>query len=139
MILPQTLLRRWKKEGIALLPPESSQAIVDAFARVGSMATREVFEFYSEFGGMEPMDDGCLKIWSLSEIIAENSERSEFGPLFADYLLSSWSFRLRPVNAETSAVYVERHDESQSLELVANSLAEFLATYERNPKAVHAL
>lgn len=46
--------------------------IVDAFARVGSVATRDVLEFYSQFGGMEPMDDGFLKIWSVSEIVAEN-------------------------------------------------------------------
>ena len=138
MILPQTLIRRWKKEGITLLPPESPQAIADAFARVGSSATRDVLEFYSEFGGMEPMDDGFLKIWSLSEIVADNSEHSEFGPLFADYLISCWSFRLKPVTAETSAVYVDHHMVRQPPELVAASLAEFLAMYERDPEAAHA-
>ncbi len=135
MILPQALIRRWRKEGITLLPPESPQAIADAFARVKSVATRDVLELYSEFGGMEPMDDGFLKIWSLSEIVAENPERSEFGPLFADYMISCWSFRLKPVNAETSAVYVDHHSGPQPPELVAKSLAEFLATYERDPKA----
>jgi hypothetical protein len=81
VILPQTLVRRWKKEGIALLPPESPVAVVDAFARIGSVATRDVLEFYSEFGGMEPMHDGGLKIWSLCDIAPENSERSELGPV----------------------------------------------------------
>jgi len=138
VILPQTLVRRWKEEGIALLPPETPQAIVEAFVRVGSVATRDVIEFYSEFGGMEPMDDGGLKIWSLSEIVADNSKRSESGPLFADYLMSCWSFRLKPVNAETSAVYVDHHSGRRPPELVANSLAEFLAIYERDPKAAHA-
>jgi hypothetical protein len=131
-------VRRWRKEGVTLLPPESPQAVVEAFARVGSIATREVLEFYSEFGGMEPMDDGCLKIWSLSEIVADNSEHSEYGPLFADYLLSSWSFRLKPVNGETSAVYVDYHNDPQLPKLVTNTLAEFLDLYERNPKAAYA-
>ena len=138
MILPQTLVRRWKKEGITLLPPESPAAIADAFARVGSVATGDVLEFYSEFGGMEPMDDGFLKIWSLSALVEDNPERSEFGPLFADYLISCWSFRLKPVSAETSAVYVDHHNARQPPELVANSLAEFLAIYERDPEAAHA-
>jgi hypothetical protein len=138
VILPQTLVRRWRKEGITLLPAESAQAIAEAFAGVGSIATPDVLEFYSEFGGMEPMDDGFLKIWSLSEIVAENAERSGFGPLFADYLISSWSFRLKPVGAERSAVYVDHHSGTKPPELVANSLAEFLAIYERDPEAAHA-
>jgi hypothetical protein len=87
---------------------------------------------------MEPMDDGFLKIWSLSEIVAENTERSEFGPIFADYLVSCWSFRLKPVSAETSAVYVDHHAGPETLVLVANSLAEILAIYERDPEAAHA-
>jgi len=138
LILPQTLVRRWRKEGITLLPPESSQAIAEAFARVGSVATRDVLELYSEFGGMEPMDDGSLKIWSLAEILADNAERSEFGPIFADFLISSWSFRLKPVDADSSAVYIDHHGGPRPPELVAKSLAEFLAIYERDPKAVHA-
>jgi len=131
-------VRRWRKEGTTLLSPESPQAIAEAFARVGSTATRDVLEFYSAFGGMEETDDGFLKIWSLSEILAENPERSEFGPLFADYLISCWSFRLKPIDDETSAVYVDHHGGPRPPQLVANSLAEFLAIYERDPGAAHA-
>src|SRR6185503_15178556 len=109
VILPKALVRRWKKEGVELLPPKPPQAAVDAFARVGSVASRDVVEFYSEFGGMEPMDDGYLKIWSLSEIVEDNAERSEYGPIFADYLVSCWSFRLKYVDSGTSAVYVDHH------------------------------
>ncbi len=138
MILPQSLVRRWKMEGVRLSPPESPQAIIDSFARVGAQASRDVVEFYSEFGGMEPMDNDCLKIWSLAEIVTDNSEHSEYGPIFADYLVSSWSFRLKYVDAGTSAVYVDYHSDSKPPVLVAPSLAEFLLTYERNPKAVHA-
>jgi len=84
------------------------------------------------------MDDGYLKVWSLSEIVADNDERSEYGPIFADYLVSCWSFRLKFVDSATSAVYVDHHSASQSPELIASSLAEFLAIYERNPEAAHA-
>lgn len=37
-----------------------------------------------------------------------------------------------------SAVYVDHHSDSRHPELVANSLAEFLSVYERNPEVVHA-
>ena len=57
---------------------------------------------------------------------AENSARSEFGPIFADYLISCWCFRLRPIDDETSAVYVDHF--TRPPELVASTLAEFLAT-----------
>ena len=138
MILPLGLVRRWKKEGIELSPPEPPEAIANAFARAGSKASRDVVEFYSEFGGMEPMDDGYLKIWSLSEIVAGNTERSEYGPIFADYLISCWSFRLKYMDSHTSAVYVDHHSASRPPELVASTLAEFLSTYERDPEAAHA-
>jgi hypothetical protein len=123
---------------VKVSPPEAPQAVSDAFAQVGSIASRDVIEFYSEFGGMEPMDDGYLKIWSLSEILAENAERSAYGPIFADYLISCWSFRLKYVDLATSAVYVDHHSDSRPPELVANSLAEFLSIYERDPEAAHA-
>ena len=83
------------------------------------------------------MDNGCLKLWSLQEIEHENTAASEFGPIFADYLLESWCFRLRPIDEETSAVYVD-HFDRQPPKRVASSLTEFLATYERDPKAAHA-
>ena len=67
----------------------------------------------------------------------ENSTRSKFGPIFADYLIGCWCFGLRPVNDETSAVYVDYFDRREP-ELVTSSLAEFLATYERDPAAARA-
>jgi hypothetical protein len=49
----QSLIRRWKEEGLLLLPPESSESIEKAFLRAGSQATADVIELYSTFGGME--------------------------------------------------------------------------------------
>jgi hypothetical protein len=132
----QALIHRWRSEGIELLPPESPTAVEATFERLGSRATRDVVALFSSLGGMDKMDDGYLKLWSLQEMEQENLARSEFGPIFADYLISCWCFRLLPVNDETSAVYVDHFHRPP--ELVASSLAEFLATYERDPKAAHA-
>jgi hypothetical protein len=135
----QSLIHRWRSEGIELLPPELPGTVEATFRRLGSRATRDVVALFSALGGMEKMDDEYLKLWSLREMEddEENAAGSEFGPIFADYLISCWCFRLRPVDDETSAVYVDRFN-GRSPELVASSLSEFLATYERDPKVAHA-
>ena len=131
-----SLMRRWNAEGIRLLPPELPDDVEATFARLGSRATRDVVALFSALGGMNEMDDGFLKLWSLREMEEENSSRSELGPIFADYLVSCWCFRLCPVDDDTSAVYVDHFHRPP--ELVAPSLAEFLVLYERDPKAAHA-
>ena len=132
----QPLIRRWNSERIKLLPPESPANVAAAFERLGSKATRDVVELFSALGGMDDMDSRYLKLWGLHEIERENTVHSEFGPIFADYLISCWCFRLRPVDDETSAVYVDHFNRPP--QRVASSLTEFLATYERDPQAVHA-
>ena len=133
----QPLLRRWNTERVKLLPPELPANVEAVFERLGSKATRDVVELFSLLGGMDKMDDGYLKLWSLQEMESENTVRSEFGPIFADYLISSWCFRLRPIDEATSAVYVD-HFDPRPPELVASSLTEFLTIYERDPEAAHA-
>jgi hypothetical protein len=132
----QPLIRRWNSEGIKLLPPEPPAKVGAAFERLGTRVTRDVVGLFSVFGGMDEMDNGYLRLWCLQEMEREHDARSEFGPIFADYLLSCWCYRLRPIDEETSAVYVDHFQGPP--ELVASSLVEFLATYERDPKAVHA-
>jgi hypothetical protein len=132
----QPLMRRWNTERIKLLPPESPVNVEAAFERLGSKATRDVVELFSVLGGMDEMDNGYLKLWCLHEMEHENTARSEYGPIFADYLISCWCFRLRPIDEQTSAVYVDHFHRRP--ELVASSLTEFLTTYERDPGAVHA-
>ena len=133
----QPLLRRWNTERVKLLPPELPANVEAVFERLGSKATRDVVELFSLLGGMDKMDDGYLKLWSLQEMESENTVRSEFDPIFADYLISSWCFRLRPIDEATSAVYVD-HFDLRPPELVASSLTEFLTIYERDPEAAHA-
>jgi hypothetical protein len=132
-------MRRWESEGVKVLPPELPNAVGAAFERLGAQATRDVIALFSILGGMVDMDDGYLRLWSLREMQEDdvNATHSEFGPVFADYLVSCWCYRLRPVTEETSAVYVDYFDRRQP-KLVASSLAEFLATYERDPGAVDA-
>ena len=56
----QSLVLRWKEEGLSLLPPESPKSIAKAFLRAGSRATADVIELYSTLGGMTVPDDGTM-------------------------------------------------------------------------------
>jgi hypothetical protein len=111
-------------------------AVEATFERLGSKATGDVVELFSVLGGMEEMDEEYLRLWCLQEMERENTVRSEFGPVFADYLLECWCYRLRPINEETSAVYVDYFD-ATGPRLAASSLVDFLAAYARDPRAIH--
>jgi hypothetical protein len=79
-------------------------------------------------GGMENMTNDYWRHWSMAEILSENHEASEFGVLFADYLISSWCYRVKAKPDNTSAVYVDHFDGKAPI-LVANSLEEFFDQY----------
>jgi hypothetical protein len=82
-------------------------------------------------------DDGMVRLWPLKEV-TESADRSDFGLLFADYMIDSWCFRLKPVSSAASAVYVD-HFNGAAPKLVATSVLEFWAVYEHRPEKVHAL
>lgn len=84
---------------------------------------------------MEIMDEGLLRIWPLKEVA--DQQASDGRPIFADYLLDSWCFRLHPISPRASEVYVDLFD-GQTPQLVANSVLEFLELYEHDPKKAHA-
>ena len=131
----ESLLTSLRREGIALLPPESAESIAAAFARGGAIATPDVFYVYSAVGGMEVMDEGFMRIWPLKEV--KNQRASDCGLIFADYLLDSWCFRVRPLGPDASGVYIDRFD-GLPLQLIATNVLEFLDIYEHDPKRVHA-
>ncbi len=129
----KSLIHRWKADAIAL-PPESRDLIVATFEHAGFVATSDVVDFYCLFGGMKEMDDGYLRVWPLSEVKEHRTDQPEFGLAFADYLIDAWWFRLKPVNPEISAVYVDAFNGEPRL--VASSLTEFFLKYEQEHTSV---
>jgi hypothetical protein len=129
----QPLIQRWNAEGVRLLPPELPAEVEATFERLGFMAPRDVVEMFSIFGGMAEgdVDNELLHVCGLREMESENTLRSEFGPIFADYSISCWCFRLRPLDEETTAVYIDCFDERPP-ERAASSLTDFFAVYERD-------
>lgn len=77
---------------------------------------------------MEEMDHEHWRCWPLSEIESENTTPSAFGVLFADYMASSWCYRLKAVSENTSAIYIDFFDGREPT-LVANSLEQFFDAY----------
>ena len=129
------LMRRWDIQGIKLLPPEPREAVVTAFAHVGSRATTDVIQLYSLVGGMDDMDEAYLAIWPLKQLTAQGKLHAEPGPAFADYLISSWEFRIQPLDEYRSAVYLDTC--GGGYRQVAPTLAQWLSEYANDPEAPH--
>ncbi len=125
------LLKSWQSEGIPLVAPETRASVCEAFARFGSQATSDVVHLYSSFGGMEEMDKEYWRLWPLAEVGSENTQTSRSGVLFSDYLMSCWSYRLRPNADDTSAVLVDYFDDREPV-VVANTLEQFFEAYATN-------
>jgi len=96
------LMRRWRHQGIALLAPATRAEVQQVFERLGAVATPDVIALYTTFGGMAEMDEDFARIWSLEDIAGEKP--SDDGVLFADYLISSWEYRLVASAGPCSAV-----------------------------------
>lgn len=131
----ERLVRRWDSEQCRLLPPVRAEDIVAAFDALGSRATADVVELYEWCGGMEQMDNNYWRLWSLAEMTERNAERGEFGPIFADYLIDSWCYRLKPLNSSESAVYLDYYNGSTPF-LLAASLKEFVERLWEDPPGI---
>lgn len=126
MLILSMLQPRWESENVKPFPPESPARVRAAFASVGAVATPDVIALYGAIGGMAQMDNEYWRVWPLDEVTAQ--QRSEHGVVFSDYLISCWEYRLKPVSALHSAVYVDYFDGTEP-QLVADSLTSFLEQY----------
>lgn len=95
----------------------------------------ETVALYTFLGGMEMMDNLLWRMWSLEEIESASREKSEFGVLFADFLIDSHVYRLRQADRQHSEVWVEGFDLGPPV-LIAKSLTEFFAAYCAKPDLV---
>lgn len=121
----ELLKKRWKTEGIELLPGEPALKVHMAFASAGATPAADVLALYRNFGGMDNMDAEYFRLWSLDEIITENAGRSDAGVQFSDYMMSCWHFAVKAVDDTRSEVYIKNFDGCKGPLLVASSLAEF--------------
>lgn len=118
------LIRKWQSESVPLMPSCGTYLVRATFLGTGIEPPKDLVTLYSLIGGMEDTDDTLWRLWPLSEVDGRKLDANEFGVLFADYLIDSWAYRIKPNNTETSSVYVDYYDGRDSV-LVAETLEEF--------------
>ena len=111
------LVPRWLSEGVGPHPPATADDVRAVFRRLGSVATPDVVALYTAIGGMDGMCDNLWCLWPLERVAAQ--QPSEYGVLFADYLISSGEYRLVPSAGACSAVHLDRDEHPIGLTLEA--------------------
>ena len=131
------LVRRWANEDVMPVAIPEPDEVRRTFADLGSTITPDVLAMYQAIGGMENMDGELFRIWPLAEVRSEQGQKSGAGILFADYLIGSWCYRVRPVDSARSAVYIDYFDHRGPL-LVAESVEAFFDAYLADPTFLYS-
>ena len=131
------LVRRWRREGVRLLPPRGEREVVEVLRRTNRPFARDLVRLYCATGGMEDgEEDGeCLSLWTPERLVEENSKHTRPQVLFMDFLINSHCYGLQPEDADTSSVYVDYFDDAPPRRL-ADSLEEFFRLYLNDPLQV---
>lgn len=129
------LVRRWRSEGVEILPRANEQEVARAFESVGARAPGVAVALFGLLGGMSEMDNEYWKMWSLQEIVEANQVQSAAGVLFSDYCMDCYQYRLKPIDQYVSEVWVEGFDYGPPVR-IARSLTEFFDAYLSLPNSV---
>jgi hypothetical protein len=123
----------WKNEDLKLDKPLSENDVVESFANLGVLLSKEVINVYSNIGGMigEDMDSVCFSFWTIERILTENKPNSEL-TLFADFLINShcYSFKFESVDVSSIHIYWGENE----IEKIADSFDEFFENYLTKPE-----
>jgi hypothetical protein len=130
-------IRKWERDGVALLEPQSEIAVNAALSQTQRLYSRDVVALYCLTGGMADgeSDAHFWTLWSLTELVAQNARYSRADILFADFLINSHLYVFRYVSPDVSAVYVDYFNGAEP-EMVAGSLNEFFERYLYQPAAL---
>jgi hypothetical protein len=131
----ENIIEGWRREGINLLPPNEEAAIIAALSKIGRKYARDVIALYSATGGMADgeSDSHMWSLWSLDQIVAENSRYDRPYILFADFLIHSHLYCFKYENDERSSVCVDYFN-GEEPEPVAGSVREFFELYLGSPE-----
>jgi hypothetical protein len=134
------LVTQWRREDNTPLNLPNSPPVVRAvFDALGSSATRDILDFYAIVGGMENgnPDDRMFELWCLDRVATENAESPWEYVWFADWLISSHLYALRPVSETHSAVYIDHKcDRKTAPEFLTDSVYDFANRLVADPTSV---
>ncbi len=129
------LVRRWNSEDLDALPAYGESIVRATFLEIGIEPPADLVRLYRAIGGMAGPDCHQWRLWSLSEVCERRAEANAFGMLFSDYMLDAWAYRAKPIDAATTAVYLDYYDDQPSL-LIAHALDQFFDLYLRDAIAL---
>lgn len=132
----EELIAKWRREGVALLPPREEREIVEALERTGRPFSRDLVSLYRATGGMEDgaLDEDGLCLWRPERLVEASLKEPRELLLFMDFLLNSHCYGLRYEDEETSSVHIEHF--SGTSWRVAVSLDEFIKIYLNDPSRI---
>jgi len=91
---------------------------------------------------MEGLDEEYFRLWSLKEIVVDNSGPKDLSSaktyrvLFADYLVDSWGYRVAPLSDHGSSVSIDYFSSNQKPKLRAKTLLTFFELMLSDPDEV---
>jgi hypothetical protein len=134
------VLKRWRREGVSLLPPADEAGVVAELEKTGRRCSRDVVALYCATGGMAEgeSDSHVWSLWPLARVVLENSRYERPYILFADFLIDSHLYCFKYDNEESSSVCVDYFN-GEEPERVAESVTEFFELYLRSPEKLEVL
>jgi hypothetical protein len=130
------LVTKWRREGVALLPPRDEREVVEALGRTGRPFSRDLVSLYRATGGMEDdaMNEDGLCLWRPERLVEASLKEPRELLLFMDFLLNSHCYGLRYEDEETSSVHIDYF--SGTSRRAAGSLDEFIRIYLSDPSRI---
>lgn len=83
------VLRKWRKDGVGLLPPAHEVSVTAALDKTGRRYSSDVVALHCATGGMPDggSDAHAWSLWPLEQVGAQNSSYERPHLLFADLLI----------------------------------------------------
>jgi hypothetical protein len=129
-------IEKWRRQGIALLPPVGEAEVRRAWDSFGQRAAADFVRLYTTVGGFagyEMAEPFYWTLWHWDQLLEENTQRPGAGVMFSDHLLSSIDYELRFEDDLRTSVWHLGRFGPELPELVAPSLDMFFQFYLEDP------
>ncbi|MDQ3816568.1 MAG: hypothetical protein M3362_02615, partial [Acidobacteriota bacterium] len=103
------VLRKWRKDGVSLLPPANEAGVIAALDITGRRYSRDVVALYCATGGMVKggSDAHVWSLWPLEQVVAESSRYGRPELPFGDFLIHSHLYCFRYEDEGRSSVFMD--------------------------------
>jgi hypothetical protein len=134
------VIESWQEGGVdELWPPATPERIHAVLRDIGQKASADVIELYTTTGGFGGVDKHAFRLWSLDEILKENTAHRGARWFFADVMIESFRFQLQFENELVSSVWSYCGEGEDLNYQIADSLAHFFEIYLTDPGSIWLL